>query len=64
MRSLGLARDRAEAHIAQPLGPLNLDKDSLFVRSQAPVSETEETKAGLRASQRNEEKRGDVALRS
>ncbi len=35
MRSLGLARDRAEALIAEPLAPLNLDKDSLFVRSQA-----------------------------
>jgi hypothetical protein len=35
MRSLGLVRDRAEAHIAQPLAPLNLDKASLFMRSQA-----------------------------
>jgi len=35
MRSLGLARDRAEALIAQPLAPLDLDKESLFVRSQA-----------------------------
>ena len=35
MRSLGLARDRAEELVAQPLVPLHLDKDSLFVRSQA-----------------------------
>ena len=35
MRWLGLAREGAEALIAQPLAPLNLDKDSLFVRSQA-----------------------------
>ena len=35
MRSLGLACDRAEALIAQPLAPLDLDKESLFVRSQA-----------------------------
>jgi len=35
MRSLGLARDRAEELVAQPLAPLNLDKDSLLVRSQA-----------------------------
>ena len=35
MRSLGLATDRAEVLVAQPLAPLDLDKDSLFVRSQA-----------------------------
>ena len=35
MRALGLAQDRAEALVAEPLAPLDLDKESLFVRSQA-----------------------------
>ncbi len=35
MRGLGLPSDRAESLIAEPLAPLDLSPDSLFMRSQA-----------------------------
>ncbi len=34
-RSLGLDPVRAETLLAEPVAPLDLDEDSLFVRSQA-----------------------------
>jgi len=35
MRGLGLPSDRAERLIAEPLAPIDLSPDSLFMRSQA-----------------------------
>jgi hypothetical protein len=39
MRGLGLPSDRAESLIAEPLAPLDLSPDSLFMRSHARFQE-------------------------